>query len=281
MTNLAYVNGEITPLEEAKISILDRGFLFGDGVYEVLLSYNGRLWAVERHNRRLERSLREIDIDNFDVADSDEATAQLLAQSALSDAMIYIQVTRGQAPKRSHTYPQQLKPSLVVTVTPFKSPTDEQREKGAALLSCEDLRWRRCDIKSVNLLPNCMARQQALEAGCFEALLVRDGMVTECGASSPFMVKDGVIAITPLAPEILPSVTREIVIESVEEMNLPIVFESRPLEDYYQADEVFLAGTTTEVMPICRIDEHPIPVVGEITRRLSDDFQQRLREHRD
>lgn len=281
MTDLAYVNGEITPLEEAKISIMDRGFLFGDGVYEVLLSYHGRLWAVERHNRRLKRSLREINIDNFDMAEADEATAQLLAQSGLSNALIYLQVTRGQPPKRAHTYPPNLKPTLVVTVSPFTPPSEEARNKGAALLSCEDLRWRRCDIKSLNLLANCMARQQALEAGCKEAILVRDGTVTECGASSPFMVKDGVIVISPLAPEILPSVTREIVIESIEEMGLPILFESRPLEDYCQADEVFLAGTTTEVLPICKIDEHPIPVVGEISRRISDDFQQRLREHRD
>lgn len=281
MTNLAYVNGEITPTEEAKVSIMDRGFLFGDGVYEVLLSYNGRLWALERHNRRLDRSLREIGIDNFDIAEADEATAQLLEQSGLTNALIYIEVTRGQPSKRAHTYPSGLKPTLVVTISPFKSPTDEAREKGWGLLSCEDLRWGRCDIKSVNLLANCMARQQAKEAGCQEAILVRNGNVTECGASSPFMVKDGVIAISPLAPDILPSVTREIVIESIEEMGLPLVYESRPLQDYYQADEVFLAGTTTEVMPICRIDEHEIPVVGPISRRISDDFQQRLREHRD
>lgn len=276
MSEIAYVNGRFMPLAEAVISVEDRGFQFADGVYEVVATYRGRPYALEPHMRRLERSLHELrislDIRAYGLA---QIIAEGIRRSGFAETLVYLQITRGTAP-RHHEFPATtVLPTVVMTVKQLQRPPAECYVNGVRVISTRDLRWKRCDIKSISLLANILAKQEASEAGAFEALLVDDqGRVTEGSSTSAFRVKGGALWTAPEGPQILPSITRGILVEVARGMGLTVHQEFSSLAEFRQADEVFLAGTTTEAMGVIRVDDHVIGdgVPGPLTQKLRAAF---------
>jgi D-alanine transaminase len=271
-STLANWNGEFHPLADVRVSVLDRGFLFGDGIYEVLRVYAGRPFLCEEHMWRLRRSIHEIRID-CDAARLEQRMHETLAQSGVQEGIIYIQVTRGSAPRRTHRFPDpSVPPNELIYVEELDGdPYAQYRTTGARLITVPDVRWGRCDIKSDNLLANCLAAQAAKEAGCVEALLVKpDGTITEGSHTSIFAVQDGRILTTPLGPHILPGITRGLVVRLAEQAGIPLTEGILRRDDLPNLDEMFLTGTTSEVLPVTQVDDQPIGngTPGEITRRL-------------
>ena len=256
MRILGFYDGEIIDIASPAVPLEDRAHQFGDGVYEVIVAYRGEYFALKEHLDRLERSCRELEISPAYSRPEVEDFCQLLLKEAeMEEAMLYLQWSRGAAP-RSHGFPADPRAILSGTIRPRKAPRTELLEKGVNVLVQPDERWLRCDIKSLNLLGSVLPKQKAIEAGCFEALLVRDGQyVTEGASSNCFCVREGVIYTTPACNLILAGVTRGIIIELAETLGFAVRQEFKSLEFYLQADEVFLTGTTTEVMPIVKLDE--------------------------
>lgn len=275
----AYLNGSFLPRSAATISVEDRGFVFGDGVYEVWRVVNGRLFEPDRHAARLVHGLRELRIAVPDEIRTSRLTAiaeQLLAESGLTsgEATFYVEVTRGVAPRTHQFPPAGTTPTVYMTVNRF-SPADELRTRGAFAITLPDIRWMRCDIKSIQLLPNVFAKQAAVERGALDALMIRDGMVTE-GSHANFMgVRDGVIRTHPTNHLILPGITRAVVLEIAGRLGISCVEEAIAESELSRLDEAFLVGTTTDVMPIVRIDDRSVGdgTPGPITRRLVTEFR--------
>jgi D-alanine transaminase len=257
VASLCYLNGEFLPLADARIPVLDRGFIFGDGVYEVIPAYGRMLFRLEEHLARLAYSLRSIRLANPHDA---RAWATLLRtvvdRNPWDDQSVYLQVTRGVAP-RSHEFPQ-TPPTVFIMANPLKTPPPESRERGVAVVTREDYRWRRCDIKSVSLLANVLLRQEAEDAGAAETVLLRDGNVTEASASNVYVVKNGAIASPPKDNLILPGITYDLVLELARAAGLPV--EVRPVAagELFAADEVWLSSSTREVQPVTRVDDKPV-----------------------
>jgi D-alanine transaminase len=277
MPALAYLNGEWMAPEEARVPIWDRAFLFGDGVYEALRVYRGRCWLEDAHFERLRRSLGAIRIEGVDLVAMRRAVHETLERSRLAEATVYIQITRGTAPRR-HAFPRPpIEPTNLVVVQPYDDrPTATLRETGVAVLAQPDLRWGRCDIKSTNLLANVLANEEAHEAGAYEAILVdRDGRVTEATHSSLLWVRDGGVAGSPEGPEILPGTTRRFVRKLIDDAGLSIHEERIDLPTLQAAEEVILVGTTIEVLPVVRIDSAPVATgqVGQVARKLQQAFR--------
>jgi D-alanine transaminase len=259
---LVYLNGEFLPQQEARISVLDRGFLFGDGIYEVTRAFQGRFIDEERHWRRFESGARELRL-RFPQGLTRESLRGILERllrdngHAQGDASVYVQLTRGAAP-RAHAFPSEdTPPTLYAYCAPFQVPW-ELRLRGVEVVTHPDLRWARCDIKTVNLLPNVLARQRAKEAGAFEALLVREGFLTEGSASSVFGVVGGELYTYPRGPHILPGVTRAVVLELAREVGLRVREEPLRLDGRERWQELFLTGTTSDVQPIVSVDGTPV-----------------------
>jgi D-alanine transaminase len=272
--DIVYVNGAFVPRSEARVSVDDRGFVFGDGVYEVIRAVNGRLFASRFHNQRLERSLEGVRID---LSDSDspqrftDIGEQLLRENDLGqgEATLYIQVTRGTAP-RAHYFPApDVAPTVYISVAPFK-PYTELAQSGASAISHPDLRWGRCDLKTLNLLPNVLATQTAKERGAFEAMLIRDGVVTEGARTNFFGVVKGTLRTHPCDNHILPGITRSVLGDLAR--GLSIEFDETPISvsEIPTVSELFLTGTTTDVMPVVSLDDKRVGSgrPGELTRRL-------------
>ena len=283
MPEIANVNGTICPVHEAVIPAEDRGFLFGDGVYEVLRSYNGRLWAFDRHMKRLKRSLQEIDILKIDLDDTFQQIQATYAQSQIQDATVYIQITRGAGP-RSHAWiATDLKPTFFMTVRHFQS-RGEGNERGIRAIWLRDQRWGRCDIKSVNLLPNVLAKQEARSKGAYEAIFVdsRD-RVLEGTSSSVFSIKRSSLVIPPNSPSILPSITREFISEIAGDLKIPLVEKYVTLSEFYQAEEAFIAGTGDEIMGITQLSGVTIGQgeVGPLTKEIYRRYKERISKEED
>ena len=277
MPEIAYVNGVFLPIDEAVVSIEDRGFQFADGVYEVVATYGGRPYAMEGHLRRLDRSLREIRID-FDVNPLPALVEEGIRRSGFDETLIYIQVTRGVAP-RNHEFPERPEPTVVMTVKQLQRPDPGLYESGVKVITTLDLRWKRCDIKSIALLPNILAKQLAHEAGAYESLLIDDlGRVTEGSSTSSFMVAAGAVHTSPAGPHILPSITRGILLDIIRDLGLPLHERFCQVEEYRSAEEVFLAGTSTEAMPVAQVDDTRIGPgrPGPLTRRIREAFLSRI-----
>src|SRR5690606_23662836 len=201
--SIVYLNGQYVRLGDARISVLDRGFIFGDGVYDVVPAYAGKPFRMDEHLARLERSIAAIGIHcDMRKSDWEEVVSGLIARSGLGDCMVYIQVTRGVA-KRDHAFPESIEPTLFSMVSPFKRPDTRLREEGLSAIGVQDLRWLRCDIKSVSLLGNVLARQQAVEAGVDDVIQFRDGFLTEGSAANIWVVKNGELLAPPRGPLIL------------------------------------------------------------------------------
>lgn len=279
---IVYLNGECVPHDHAKISVNDRGFLFGDGVYEVIRACDGLLFEPKAHLDRLGRGLRALGIRFGSDADMDALLAvstQILRENELveGDATIYVQITRGGAPRTHHF------PSLEVPATVYLSgarfhPPVELRERGASAITSPDIRWTRCDLKTVNLLPNVLAKQCAVEAGATEALFVRDGVVIEGASTNVFAMVDGQIRTYPECNYILPGITRRVVLELAAQRNIPFVEAPILLADLRRVEELFITGTTTDVLPVVRVDGHTVGCgrPGPVTMDLQEALAVRL-----
>lgn len=278
MPEVVYLNGKIVPPDEAVVSVNDRGFLFGDAIYEVVRSYDGRLWAMTRHMRRLARSLDAVDLRAVDVDEVRTAIEKTYHASEIPNALVYLQITRGVAP-RSHAYPRDLQPTVLITVrdiTPLLTSIDFD---GEAAVIAPDLRWRRCDVKSTNLLPNVLAKTRAQEHGAQEAILADiEGCITEGTSTSVFWVAQNRLFATPAGPEILPGITRDLVIEIARDGGTPVRAERVGLQEFRRASEIFLAGTGHEVCPVIRLDGASVGSgrAGPITRQLQKGFRARV-----
>lgn len=265
---LANINGEITPLSEAKIPALDRGFLFGDAVYEVMWVNQGRMWLEEEHFARLDRSLNLIRIHGVDISNLAAQVYKTIEAGKFKTAIVYIQVTRGAAP-RSHAFPKDVKPFEFLFVQEFNDPYAEMRQKGIYLHARPDIRWDHCDIKSTNLLANVLAIQDSKEAGCQEVLFyLKDGSITESAHSSLFGVLDGILYTSPCSDLILPGITRSHLLKLIAECGIPVRQKSLNIEQLDQISEIFISGTTSGVLPVVAVDKKPIGdgKPGPITR---------------
>lgn len=271
MPDIAFINGRFVAWEAATISIDDRGFQFGDAVYEVVRTYRGSPFELAAHLARLDRSARELSLHQPYTKDQwTRWIQQGLSLAGYQDAKIYIQLTRGTAP-REHSFPSESRPTVVMTIREFHPLGPEVRRAGVCACTREDLRWGRCDIKSVNLLANVLAREEARKAGVFETILVRDGLVMEGAVSNVMAVQSGVVVTAPEGPRILSGVTRTVILELAKKDDIEIEERFIPVDLLYRADEVFLTGTTIEVLGVVRIDGKTIGSgePGPITKSLA------------
>jgi D-alanine transaminase len=272
MQVLACLNGEIMPVEQARVPVWDRGFLFGDSVYEVFRMYQGRCWLEAEHLARLKRSLGELDFAPHDLNRMVERAYATIRASGIREGTLYVQITRGVAP-RSHPFPQPpVPPTEVIIVQPYDDgPTARLRETGVPMISHPDLRWKRCDIKSTNLLANVLAIETARRAGAYEAVLIdAQGFVTEATHTSLLWVRDGRLEGTPEGHEILPGMTRQLVLRLIGSLDIPFAGAHMTLNELKAADELILVATTTEVVPVIELDGAPIGSgrPGPVARRL-------------
>jgi len=274
MNNIVYLNGEYLPSEEAKISPNDRGFLFADGVYEVAKYYNSKAFRFNDHLQRLMRSLDEINVSYAEVNALEDVFGELLKRNDLlnKQAGIYLQITRGTAP-RAHYFPEGLEPTVYAYAFNFPSAV-EKLERGITVITQNDIRWQRCDIKSVSLLPNTMLYNKAVKSGAGESILIRDGYVTEATHSSVFAVKNGLVVTRPLSNLILPGITRKVVLEICQQHSLPLEERLFSKDELFEMDEVFITGTGSEICPVVQVDDKIVGdgIPGEITRLLQTKF---------
>jgi D-alanine transaminase len=280
MHALANLDGQMMPLHEVKISALDRGFLFGDAVYEVLRVYRGKPWLEKEHFARLARSLQGIRLPGVDVDRLRQRLRQTIAAGEFQEAMAYLQVTRGAAP-RAHPFPAHATPLEFLYVQEFHDSYETARRQGGAVVTHPDLRWGRCDLKSTNLLANVLAMQTAKEAGCMEALLyLPDGTLTEGTHTSFFGVLHGQVLTAPCSHDILPGITRGLILELARRAGIAVVEQVLKRPDLAEVSELFLTGTTSEVLPIVQVDGRPIAdgQPGPVTRRLQEAYRQKVSE---
>jgi D-alanine transaminase len=274
MSEIIYLNGKLIPKAEAAISPEDRGFNFADGIYEVIKYYGGKPFRYADHLERLRRSLREIRID-FDDFDQLEAVFQsLLEQNGMAnqEAGIYLQITRG-SQTRIHRFPDTIQPTVYATVFPFASKWD-QLKNGVKVITTEDIRWLRCDIKSVSLLPNVLAAQKAHEQNAVEAIFIRNGLVTEGSHSSFMAVKNGVVYTHPNSNLILPGITRKVVFEICRDHNIQVIEEGIPASELANMDEMMIIGTGSEISPVVQLDDTQVGNgnPGPVTLFIQDKF---------
>ncbi|HEV8236801.1 MAG TPA: aminotransferase class IV [Gemmatimonadaceae bacterium] len=278
---LVHLNGRYIDAGEAKISALDRGFIFGDGVYEVWRVVRGQLFEAERHQGRLERGLRELGIARPADGSLERLTAigqRLLKENDLEDgdATLYVEITRGTAPRMHQFPPVETVPTLLVMASAF-APSDT-RFTGTRIITQPDVRWLRCDLKTVQLLPNVMARQAATEQGASEAIFVRDGLITEGTHTTVFAAIDGMLRTHPANHLVLPGVTRDVVIELATDVGVKVRQDAIAVDELSRATELFLTGTTTDVTPVISVDGRPIGngSPGPIARALLDRLLERM-----
>ena len=245
-----YLDGRFMPIAEAKVSAMDRGFLYGDGAYEVIPVYSRRPFRLAEHLARLRHTLEGIRLANpHDDAEWVRLIGEIVARNEGDDQSVYLQITRGADTKRNHAFPARVAPTVYILSEPLVTPPPAQREQGIATISAPDVRWLRCDLKAISLLANCLLRQQAVDAGCVETILFRDGFMTEGAASNIFAVRDGVLLAPPKNNLMLPGITYDVVLELAAAHGLPV--EVRPVAEAEArgADELWMTSSTKEVLP--------------------------------
>jgi D-alanine transaminase len=278
---MIFLNGEFMPVEEAKVPVLDRGFIFGDGVYELVPVYSRVPFRLGEHLERLERSLAEVRIKNpYPRAQWADIVHKLVGHQPFADQGVYFQVTRGVA-KRDHAFPKGVEPTVFMMSNPLVTPAKELVERGAAAVSAADFRWQRCDIKSISLIGNCLLRQLSADAGAAETILFRDGKLTEASASNVFIVKRGVIQSPPKSNLILPGITYDVVVELARGAGLPLEFGDVTEAQTRGADEIWVTSSSKEVLAIVTLDGKPVGEgkPGPVFRRmyaLYQDFKQKV-----
>lgn len=276
---IVYLNGAFLPLEDARIPVLDRGFIYGDGVYELIPVYGRRPFRLPQHLARLQRSLDGIQLTNPHTAREWTAlVTELISKQPFDDQGVYFQVTRGVA-KRDHTFPQGVPPTVFMMSNPLATPSGEQVERGVAVVTAEDNRWRRCDLKTISLVGNVLMRQLAADANAIETVMFRDGWLTEASASNVLIVDRGVIVAPPKDNLILPGITYDAAEEFAREAGLP--FEMRPVAraEALAADEMWLSSSTKEVLAVTTLDGAPFAggAPGPVFRKVHAIFQKKKR----
>jgi D-alanine transaminase len=270
-----YLNGQFLPLEGAKVSVLDRGFIYGDGVYELIPVYARRPYRLRQHLARLQRSLDGIRLANPHTdAEWEAIIAGLIGRMAFADQGVYLQVTRGAA-KRDHAFPAGVAPTVFMMSNPLALPSREQIERGVAVVTAVDERWLHCDLKTISLLGNVLARQLAVDAGATETVLFRNGYLTEASASNVLLVRDGVIVAPPKDNQILPGITYDVAFELAREGGLPIEVRPVPKDEALAADEMWLSSSTKEVLAVTSLDGQPFAggKPGPVFRKVHALFQ--------
>lgn len=251
----AWLNGRFLPLADAHVSVLDRGFLFGDGIYEVIPVYGGRLFRLPQHLKRLRNSLDGVRITN-PMSDSEWETMlkELVTRNEGSDQAVYLQVTRGVAPKRDHAFPAGIQPTVFGMSNTLTVNREAAAEQGVRAITLDDIRWSLCNLKAITLLPNVLLRQQAIEADTAEAILINKGKAIEGAASNLFIVKNGLLITPPNSNCLLPGVTRDLVIELAANNSIPYREADIPADDLFKADEIWLTSSTREISPVIQLD---------------------------
>ncbi|TYP56692.1 D-amino-acid transaminase [Thermosediminibacter litoriperuensis] len=274
MEAVVYLNGERVDYADARVSVEDRGFQFGDGLYEVVRVYGGRFFYLDRHLKRLQKGADEIYMElDFGLDKLKDICKKAVAEGGFKDASVYIQVTRGAAP-RQHVFPEKSSCTWVVIAREAKPQPSQFYENGVNVITVPDERWTRCNIKTVQLIANCIAKEKARRAGAYEAVFHRGGIVTEASSSNVFIIKDKKLITHPANNLILHGITRSVVLEIAEKLGFNVVEETFSLDRLFDADEAFLTGTMTEVMPIVKVDGKMIGdgVPGEMTRDIIEEF---------
>ena len=255
---MVFLNGKFMPVEDARIPVLDRGFIFGDGVYELIPVYSRVPFRMDEHLARLERSLAAVRIRNpYSRAEWRDMILQLVAKQPYEDQGVYFQVTRGVA-KRDHALPKDAVPTVFVMSNPLVNPPRELVERGAAAVSAVDNRWHRCDIKSISLIGNCLLRQASADVGAAETILFRDGNLTEASASNVFVVRNGVILSPPKSNLILPGITYDVIAEIAQAAGLPLEYRDISAAEVRGADEIWITSSSKEVLAIVTLDGKPV-----------------------
>ncbi len=276
---MVFLNGSFMPLEEARIPVLDRGFIFGDGVYELVPVYSRVAFRLDEHIARLEGSLEAVRIRNpYGRAQWRELINALAAQQPFDDQAVYLQVTRGVA-RRDHAFPAGVEPTVFMMANPLVNPSRELVERGVAAVSAADYRWLRCDIKSISLIGNCLLRQVSADAGAAETILFRDARLTEASASNVFIVKAGVTQAPPKSNLILPGITYDVVLELARGAHMPLELRELGEAEVRAADEIWLTSSSKEVLAVVSLDGRPVGDgrPGPVFRRmhaLYQDFKQ-------
>jgi D-alanine transaminase len=274
---IVHLNGEFLPLEDAKISVLDRGFIYGDGVYELVPAYHRQPFRLPQHLARLQKSLDGIRLANPHADAQWEALIRkLIARQPFDNQGVYLQVTRGVA-KRDHAFPKDVAPTVFMMSNPLATPSAEQVERGVAVVTADDNRWRRCDLKTISLVGNVLMRQLAADSGALETVMFRDGFLTEASASNVLIVKAGRIIAPPKDSLILPGITYDAALEFARDAGLPFEVRPVPKAEALAADEMWLSSSTKEVLAITTVDGRPFRngVPGPVFRRMHALFQQK------
>lgn len=279
---IAYLNGDYLPLEQVKIPAMDRGFLFGDGIYEVIPVYNAKPFRLAQHLQRLQNSLTAIQLKiPLDGHTLEKIFNEIIVHNGGGNQSIYVQCTRGPAPVRDHPFPSQIQPTIFAYSVPLLDKKIDELKQGIRAITVNDIRWQRCDIKSINLLANVLLRQQAIDAGAFEAILIDDNLALEGSSSNLFIVKNNNIITPPLSEKILGGITRDLILELAELHNLNIQQKSISLAELFNADEIWLTSSTREVMPVIQLNEKVIGTgeAGSMWRKIIryyQDFKQQI-----
>jgi D-alanine transaminase len=278
---IVYLNGQFLPLEDAKISVLDRGFIFGDAIYEVWRGVRGELFEFDKHLGRVHNGLRDVQIDP--PADATREKMLSIAERLMNDngltgeSSVFLEITRGVAP-RMHAYPKPPVPPTVFVMAAAFVPPEEMRAKGAGVITIDDIRWKHCNVKTTQLQPNVMAKQAAAEHDLLDAIFVRDGVLTETSHANVMFVIDGAVRTHPVGESVLPGVTRDVVLDLARSLNVPV--EERPVRvsEVSKASEVFLTGTLSDVMPIISFDGKRVGdgKPGPIAKKLQVALRERL-----
>jgi D-alanine transaminase len=282
MVDHVYLNGSFLPIEDARISVMDRGFLFGDSIYEVIPVYNGRLFRMRHHLERLQNGLQAIGMDNpIPEEEWHKILNRLIQQNPNLDQSIYLQVTRGPAEKRDHTLPDTIQPTVFAMATPIADePLDNS---GISAVTLDDIRWRLCNIKATTLLANVLLKQQAKEANAVEAILIRDGEAMEGAASNLFIVSNEELITPPKSNFLLPGITRDLILELATKNGISYVERSIKEEELETAEEVWLTSSTKEIMPVVSLNNKPVAEAkpGELFKRMSTiyaEYKERIKQ---
>ena len=249
-----FLNGKFMPMEEATVPVLDRGFIFGDGIYELVPVYSRAPFRLEGHLARMERSLSEVKIANpYSRAEWTKIIEQMIDKQSFDDQGVYWQITRGVA-RRDHAFPKGVQPTVFMMSNPLVNPSKDVVENGGKAVTARDFRWQRCDLKTISLIGNCMLRQLSAEEGAVETILFRDGKLTEASASNAYIVKDGVIATPPKDNLILPGITLDVVFDIVKRGNLPMEVREITEAEVFGADEVWVSSSSKEIVAVVDLD---------------------------
>lgn len=281
MTDIVHLNGKFMPIEEAYIPVLDRGFIFGDGVYEVIPVYSKHPFRLAEHLRRLQYSLDKIRIPNpHSDAEWTQLVNEMVKRNSGDDQSVYLQITRGVA-KRDHAFPRGVTPTVFLMSNPLVTPAPAQVDSGVACITADDYRWLNCDIKSVSLLGNCLLRQLSADVGATETILFRDGKLTEASSSNVFVVKNGVLLTPPKDNFVLPGITYDVVLEIARAREFEVEVRAVTEAEVRSADEIWVTSSTKEVLAVTTLDGKPVGDgrPGPLFRRMHTLYQQFKQDH--